>query len=544
VLGATAPTLAIAGSGVSTTGNVLVLLARGRATAAAATATVDRVASSLGARRAGSQVPQIGLITLRPPAGVSAAAFAGALRKLPGVANVELEHRLVPRAIPNDPALHDSDPYTGVIEWMLAREGFYGAWNISRGAGARVGVIDSGIDANHPDLRNKIAAAVDHQDPLDASGTARTDEMGHGTHVSSLACAETGNGIGIAGAGYDCKLVVEKSDFSDSSIASSIVDAANRQVQALNMSFGPDSATPPPAPASEVRALHYAADRRVVLVAAAGDMPATEQGDPANVLQPAGSGPQLNKGLGLDVTAADYSGQRASFAGYGSEISLAAFGAFDPSRGGPPLCLGAPAGLLAAFPPPPTELDLEAAVCRRTYSGARYAYLQGTSMAAPQVAGAAALIRLLNPYATLTDVLRTLKQTAQRPRGTRFRQDLGWGILDAGAALRAAQRIDRVPPVSHPRVPRVAHHRVFRLRWSGHDRRIPGLIASGIRRFLIYVGTGHHRRRLLAKTTRHSLRFRGRPGHRYVFFVVAVDRAGNHERKASSAVTRVTAGAQ
>src|SRR5947209_2660167 len=238
---AAAPTLAVAAGGASATGNVLVLLARGRAAAASASATVDRVANRLGSRRAGSQVPQIGLITLRPPPGVSAAAFAATLRKLPGIADVELEHRLVPRVVPNDPALHGSDPYTGVIEWMLAREGFYGAWNISRGAGASVGVIDSGIDANHPDLRNKIAAAVDQQDPADARGTARTDEVGHGTHVSSLACADTGNGIGIAGAGYGCKLVIEKSDFSDSSIASSIVDAANRHVQALNMSFGPDS---------------------------------------------------------------------------------------------------------------------------------------------------------------------------------------------------------------------------------------------------------------------------------------------------------------
>src|SRR5436305_13838508 len=100
-LGAAVPTLAVAASGVSATGNVLVLLARGRATTAAATATVDRVASSLGARRAGAQVSEIGLITLRPPSGVSTATFAATLRKLPGVADVEPEHRLVPRVVPN-----------------------------------------------------------------------------------------------------------------------------------------------------------------------------------------------------------------------------------------------------------------------------------------------------------------------------------------------------------------------------------------------------------------------------------------------------------
>ena len=89
-------------------------------------------------------------------------------------------------------------------------------------------MIDTGIDGTHPDLRSKIAAAVDQQDPADARGTAMTDEIGHGTHVASLACGATGNGIGMAGAGYNCRLLVEKTDFSDSSIAAAIVDAANR----------------------------------------------------------------------------------------------------------------------------------------------------------------------------------------------------------------------------------------------------------------------------------------------------------------------------
>ena len=195
-------------------------------------------------------------------------------------------------------------------------------------------MIDTGIDGSHPDLAAKIAGAVDQQDPSDARGNARTDEVGHGTHVASLACAGTNNGIGMAGAGYNCRLLIEKSDFTDSSIAAAIVDAADRHVGALNMSFGPAQPTANSAPLSEVRALQYAAAHNVVLVAAAADSPGTEQGDPANVLQPAGTGPNLTQGLGLDVTAADYSGNRASFAGSGSEISLAAFGAFKPDDTG------------------------------------------------------------------------------------------------------------------------------------------------------------------------------------------------------------------
>jgi subtilisin family serine protease len=530
-----------------TTGNVLVLLDRHRATASA-TATVRATVSRVGGRPAGRSVPEIGLITVRPRTGESATALARTLGRLPGVASAQLEHRYVPRLAPNDPALSAGDTFSGVLEWVLGREGFYNAWNLSRGDGALVGVIDTGIDGSHPDLSSKIATALDQQDPSDARGTARTDEVGHGTHVSSLACAATGNGIGMAGAGYNCRLVVEKSDFSDSSIAAAIVDAANRHVQALNMSFGPsDPANSIAPPDSEVRSLDYAAARNVVLVAAAADSPVSEQGDPGNVLQPTGTGPNLSAGIGLDVTAADYSGHRASFAGFGSEISLAAYGALQPDNGGL-LGLGAPdPGIFAAFPSNGTDVEglPQPCGCRTTFMGSNsYAFLQGTSMAAPQVAATAAMMRVLNPDATLADVLTTLKRTAQRPTATGWTNDLGWGILNAGAALDAIRRIDRLAPVSKLVAPRVSNRRKFALRWSGHDQTRPEVVASGLARFEIYVRVNGSRPKLIAKTSHHSMSFRGRPGHRYVFFAVAIDHAGNRQRKAVDVTTRVARGAR
>ena len=289
-------------------------------------------------------------------------------------------------------------------------------------------------------------------------------------------------------------------------------------------------------------ALDYAAAHNVVLVAAAADNPGTEQGDPANVVQPMGTGANLSRGIGLDVTAADYSGNRASFAGYGSEISLAAYGALKPQDTGL-LGLSAPEpGLFGAFPANSTDLEAfpDSCGCRATFQNSnRYAYLQGTSMAAPQVAAAAALMRQLNPYASLTDVITTLKVTAQRPAGTGWTSDLGWGILNAGAALQAIRRIDRLPPVAELLAPRTSRQRQFLLRWSGHDQQRPGLIASGIARYDIYVRVNGGRSRLLANTTRHALKFRGRPGFRYVFYAVAVDRAGNRERHPTDVTTRV-----
>lgn len=519
-------------SGPALTGNLLVLLDRTVA-GSAAVGTVKAVLARAGARFAGRSVPEIGLITVRPPAGVPPAALARVLRLLPGVASVELERRYVPRTIPNDPALTAADPVTGVVQWYLAREGFYRAWSITHGAGALVGVIDTGIDATHPDLASKLAVPpIDQQDPSDDSGPAGTDQVGHGTHVASLACAATSNHLGMAGAGYDCRLVIEKSDFSDSSIANSIVDATKRGVQAINMSFGPSMATIDAAPAAEVRALDYAAAHKVVLVAAAADYPGSEEGDPANVVQPAGTGPNINAGLGLDVTAADFGGARASFAGFGSEISLAAYGtvapdAFAEAGAGPE----PEPGLFGAFPGALTQLEFSSApcYCRTSFGGDnRYAYLRGTSMAAPQVAATAAMMRVLNPYASLRDVLRLIKQTATRTGG--WSSDLGWGILNAGAALDAIRRLDRLAPVSRLRAPARTRSLTFTLTWSGHDQMGPGLIASGIDHYDVYVVTPGARPRLLARTRRHALRFTGRRGWRYSFYTVAVDRAGNREQ--------------
>ncbi|MDQ6847633.1 MAG: S8 family serine peptidase [Candidatus Dormibacteraeota bacterium] len=322
--------------------------------------------------------------------------------------------------------------------------------------------------------------------------------------MAALACAATNNGIGLAGAGFNCRLVIEKSDFSDSSIAAAIVDATDRHVQALNMSFGPSDPTASgPAPDSEVRALGSAASRKVVLVAAAADRPIGEQGDPGNVLQPSGTGPDLFAGIGLDVTAADYSGARASFAGNGTEISLAAFGAFNLAAGGPPLCLPPQAGVFGAFPASSTQLEaLSSSVCRTSLQASnRYAYLAGTAMAAPHVAAVGAMMRVLNPYATLSDVLDRLKLSAQRPAGGGYSNELGWGILNAGAALEAIRRVDRLAPVSKLIAPRLARHRVFALSWAGHDQQRPELIASGIAFYDVYVRVNGGSPRLLAATS-------------------------------------------
>jgi serine protease len=536
LLGALGPLLLLAlpagAQAAPATGRLSVLLSPDRrAHEAAARALAARV----GARADGPTVPEIGLVTIRPRPGRSLAATARALRRQPGVRSVGIEHRYTLRQLPDDPALSLGDPAAGTLEWAPQREGFPQAWDVTHGDSALVGVIDTGIEAGHPDLAGKVASAEDF-DSNPGDGPATTDESGHGTHVASLACAATGNGIGIAGAGYGCRLVVEKSDLTDDSIAAALVDATNRGAQAINMSFGSDGARAVPKAVTD--AIAYAVAHQVVLVAAAADDPTQEQGDPANILQPSGTGPLIDQGQGLSVTAADFTDHRAWFAGSGGEISLAAYGAFEPGTGAGNLT--GPAGLIGAFPARATEFEQSPVPCgcRTSIGGdSRYGFLQGTSMAAPQAAAAAALLRSLNPDASAAQVIRILKQTARRPAGT-WTADLGWGILDAGAAVDAVRRIDATPPITHTTAPRRTRKRSVVIRWTGSDPARPGLIASGIAKVSLYAGRNGHKPHFVTSTSRHAIRYRVRPGSVYRFYTLGIDRAGNGERRSPSVHTR------
>src|SRR5204863_2266004 len=174
------------------------------------------------------------------------------------------------------------------------------------------------------------------------------------------------------------------------------------------------------------------------------------QGQPASLVQPNGTGPDLTQNRGLSVTSADaFDGP--SGGGVGTEISMAAYGSFDRFDGS-----SGPKGIFGAFPTgPPGSAQLEQVYvdqsgsvhfpCMCRVDSSPYAYLQGTSMSAPQVAAVAAVIRRLNPDLSAADVVRLLKQTARQPgsSGHFWTATLGWGILDGGAAVEVARRIDR-----------------------------------------------------------------------------------------------------
>ena len=155
---------------------------------------------------------------------------------------------------------------------MKARE----AWEQgARGRRAVIAVIDSGVDFRHPDLRRKLLRGLD----LAKLCPRPQDEYGHGTAVAGIAAAKTNNRVGIAGVAprarimpirisqgeaglVDTRLFIERA-------AKAISYAADRGADVINMSFGSEvfSLLAP----EIVAAMQYAADRGVVLVAAAGN---------------------------------------------------------------------------------------------------------------------------------------------------------------------------------------------------------------------------------------------------------------------------------
>jgi subtilisin family serine protease len=499
---------------------------------------LSRVLDRTGVEKAGRGAPGLGVATVR-----GTAAELARLRRDPSVESVSAEWKRDFRLMPNDPALATSDdlfpnPGGAPLQWALARENFPAAWSVTTGNGAIVGILDSGIDSGHPELRGKILTA----DAFGTNTSPGSDEDGHGTHVSGLACAATNDGIGTAGAGYNCQIALVKiPGLTDDDIINGIDRAVAHGAHAINMSFGGGDTN-----AAVGRAIDRAVARGVVLVAAASNNPDTDQGAPAKQLQD-DDAPDINAGRGLVVTAADFFDQNPD-TGRGTQVSMAAYGFFHSTAGAP--------GVVSTYPGNDTAREHEeiqlfppavfpACECRRQIGGDnRYAYLQGTSMAAPQVTAAAALMGSLQPSLSASEKIRILKQSARRSGG--WTPLLGWGILDAGRALDVTRRIDRTVPSSKARakkkvtIPRRRRKVKLRVRWSQSD--LPGrsgLVASGVEGVDLYLKKNKGRYKRVRKLSRRKTTVLTLRAGTYRIYTRATDNSANRERAPRRADVRV-----
>lgn len=276
-------------------------------------------------------------------------------------------------------------------QWNLPIIATEEGWRVDRGSDdVTVAVIDTGVDLNHPDLRDRLLPGLN----VIAQNNNPQDDVGHGSHVAGVIAASTNNGIGVAGmTWYNSVLPVKVLDSSGSgstyAVAQGIIWATDRGAKVINLSLGNYA---------NAQFLHdavkYAYDRDVVLVAASGNDNTGQPGYPAAY-------PEV-----LAVAATDSSKRRASFSNYGDYIDVAAPGVSIAS----------------------------------TYSGQQYAALSGTSMASPHVAALAALVRSVNPLLTNTEVMDIIRYSAEDlgPQGKDAQ--FGYGQIDVNQAIQMAMQ--------------------------------------------------------------------------------------------------------
>lgn len=363
----------------------------------------------------------------------AAAAFMDSLKSQPGVATVEIDRLLQPASVP-------TDPYYSTKQWdMKAGAGGMNvepARDIATGKGIVVGVVDTGI-TSHPDLDANILPGYDmisdagaardgdgrDSDPSDMGDWMEaTDRCNpyrvfqpssfHGSHVAGTIAAIANNGIGIAGVAPDAKIVPVRvlghcggytSDIIDGMLWAAGISVPGAPTNAnpanvINLSLGgPGSCS-----YAQQQAVDKITAKGVTIVVAAGNNAKNASGfNPANcsgVITVASNGP---------------TGDMSYFSNYGSTIEIMAPGG-DMSK-------AQSDGILSTV-----------SLGQRGPTTSGYSYMQGTSMAAPHVAGLAALLYQVKPDITPAQVLTAIQKTA---RPAECSKGCGSGIADAAAAV-------------------------------------------------------------------------------------------------------------
>ncbi|MGC9400147.1 MAG: S8 family serine peptidase [Anaerolineae bacterium] len=353
-------------------------------------------------------------------------ALAEKLSALPQVAYAEPNY--VVRAletVPNDPRYNRQWAHK---EIMHSPQG----WDITTGsADIIIAVLDSGIDAAHPDLADKLVPGYDFVD----NDSNPHDLNGHGTHVAGIAAAATNNGIGIAGTSWGARIMpIRVLDAEGSGYDSDIIEglnwAANHGADIINLSLGG-----PGYNQSAQDAVNNVHAQGILIVAAMGNC--REQEEPycpeANpTLYPAA----YDNVMAVAATGPD--DVYASYSQYGPHCDIAAPGG--------DILTSWSQGIYSTMP----TYDVYLTTNYGYYKN--YDYLNGTSQATPHVAGLAALIWSLDP--TLTpDQVQSLMEENAVDRGTAgWDEDYGHGRIDLGATLQALDVLGAptLDPISNP----------------------------------------------------------------------------------------------
>jgi subtilisin family serine protease len=303
------------------------------------------------------------------------------------------------------------------------------------GSASPVAIVDSGVDATHPDLAGRVGPGRD----IAFGEREPRDLVGHGTFVAGLISAVDGNGIGTRGvAGRTTVLpirVTTNGSITSANAAAGIVAAVDAGASVVNLSFGGPSLS-----SAERAALDYAVARDVLVVAASGNT--RTSGNVAVFPAAAVGGSRGGWSDGISVGAVDPNGLPAPFSTSNDAVTLSAPGAGAADDCGD--------GVFSTIPQQAT-LWSDGGCLRTVSTGApwsgRYGYAEGTSFAAPIVAGGAALVRGVNPRLSAAQTADVLRRTARQTYGSGWNSRTGAGVVDLAAAVATARRYDVTPPM-------------------------------------------------------------------------------------------------
>jgi len=344
-------------------------------------------------------ITPLGARVLRLDRAMDAESVRDLLLTLPSVRYVERNYLVFAC---NDPMLAQ--------QWGLTRVQAAQAWAIAAPPQRTVylAIIDTGIDANHPDLAQRMrrhSNGVVYGYNTQVNNADTRDYHGHGTHCAGIAAAHTGNGVGIAGVAgvapvqvMPVKVLNDQGYGTMSDVARGIAWAADNGAHVLSLSLGGNAGTQQLADA-----VNYAWNRGCLVVAAAGNNGSNAPFYPASYDN------------ALAVAASDPDDRLTDFSQYGAWVDIAAPGD----------------GILSTVP------------------GNRYESWSGTSMACPHVAGAAALIWACAPSLTNQQVRVALESNADPVQPYWFGGiGDGKGRLNLQRALQAALQMENTPSIS------------------------------------------------------------------------------------------------
>ena len=305
------------------------------------------------------------------------------LYKKPEVNFVQLDQMNDLHYIPADPLYADL--------YGLKKMDCEKAWDYSSGKEVVVAVVDTGVDYNHPDLKNNmwIDAAGNHGYNFSEDNSNPMDYHSHGTHVSGTIASTGNNSIGIIGVAFNAKIMAVKifPNALDSVCSKAIVYAVDNGAKVINNSWGPTGKRPSN-PLVE-QAIDYAVSKGVTVVFAAGN-----NADDVVNYSPA------NYHNVFCVAATDKNDEVAGFSNYGDNVLITA-----PGKD----------------------------IVSLKFNSSEYTIMSGTSMAAPHVSGLAALIISKFPELSLNEIKEKIKSNVDKINSVK---PVGSGRVNAFKAVR------------------------------------------------------------------------------------------------------------